>query len=54
MMNHVIELPLPFLLLLPWRSARVFAGMIQILFQVSVLKIRQSFMMNFLSDFMFR
>jgi len=37
MMNHIVELPLPFLILLPVTALVVFGGMVQILFQITLI-----------------
>jgi hypothetical protein len=33
--NHLVELPLPFLSLIPDRRIQLFAGVVQVLFQVN-------------------
>ena len=37
MMNHIVELPLPFLILLPVTGLVAFGGMVQILFQITLI-----------------
>uniref|UniRef100_A0A7S1DWK6 Lipase maturation factor n=2 Tax=Hemiselmis andersenii TaxID=464988 RepID=A0A7S1DWK6_HEMAN len=37
MANHVIELALPFLLILPWHAARTLGGVAQVLFQCTII-----------------